>query len=172
MPFLHVFRFCIFMLWMWKWKFIYSYHEHDCLWFGWPQKTHVASSPRHAMKWLLLERKCHCLEAKPVLHCRGLKGCCPRKNPLLQNRHPRAWVKLQLTTWKKEKRFWRKDLLSDETKRYVWRSENGEVFIPKNTVHDAATIMLWCCFAPSWTWCFALSGRNNEERRLPHNSST
>ena len=93
------------------------------------------------------------------LHRNSLKGCRPRKTPLLKKNHLDARIKYAKEHINKDSSFWKRILWSDETKlelfghssqQYVYREKNAE-FQPKNTVptvkHGGGSLMFWGCFS-------------------------
>ena len=71
-----------------------------------------------------------------ALYREGLRGCRPRKTPLLQKRHLQARLKYAKDNLEKDYAYWRRVLWSDETKlelsghrdvAYVWRKEGRGV---------------------------------------------
>ncbi len=100
---------------------------------------------------------------KRALHRQGLKGCCARKKPLLQDWHKKARVRFADEHQDKDIAFWRRVFWTDETRiklfghndqRYVWRKK-GEAFHPNSIIptvkHGGDSIMLWGSFARNGT---------------------
>jgi len=100
--------------------------------------------------------------ASRALYRNGLRGCRPRKTPLLQKRHLQASLYAK-DNLEKDYAYWRRVLWSDETKlelfgyrdvAYVWRKKE-EAYNPKNIVptvkHSGGSILLWGCFSASGT---------------------
>lgn len=98
-----------------------------------------------------------------ALHRNGLRGCRPRKTPLLQKRHLKARLQYARDNLQKPAAYWKRVIWSDETKlelfghrdvAFVWRKK-GEAHNPQNTVptvkHGGGSIMLWGCFSSSGT---------------------
>ena len=96
-----------------------------------------------------------------ILHKEGLRGCKPRKSPLLTARHRKARVAFAKAHLDKDPSFWSSVLWSDETKMelfghrdvaFVWRKK-GQAFNPSNTLptvkHGGGNIMLRGCFSAS-----------------------
>lgn len=124
----------------------------------------ISSNPTKTSKAVLQELedagvKVSRTTLKRVLHKNGLRGCRPRRTPLLRPRHVKARLKYAKNHLERDETFWKSILWSDETKlelfghrdvAFVWRKKN-EAFKPQNTVptvkHGGGSIMLWGCFA-------------------------
>jgi len=82
-----------------------------------------------------------------TMRCNGLKGCRPRKTPLLTEKHVKAHLKIAKTPVNSPTSFVSMILWRDETKielfgsmdvAYVWRKK-GEAHNPKNSILTFST---------------------------------
>lgn len=93
-----------------------------------------------------------------ILHKDNLRGCHPRKAPLLRNMHLKAHLKFANEYSPNESTYWNSVLWSDETKielfshsssQYVWRKKK-DAFKAKNTIptvkHGGGSLMFWGFF--------------------------
>ena len=102
---------------------------------------YVSKDPRTTAKTLVNDLATSGIEVSKktvtrVLHGNGLRGCRPRKTPLLRKRHLQARLKYARDNFEKDKTYWKRVLWSDETElelfghrdvAYVWR-QKGEAY--------------------------------------------
>ena len=117
-------------------------------------------SPKSSAKEIKMatEVDCSLATVRRRINEAGLNGRVVRKVPLLSEKNRLKRLKFAREHLKKPLDFWKKTILSDESKfcvrgsnrkQYCWRRKNDE-FNPKNTTgtvkHDKY-VMLWGCFS-------------------------
>lgn len=127
---------------------------------------YVCNNPRTTSKEILSNLEASGIKIsrqtlQRTLHRNGLKGCRPRKTPLLTKKHLKSRLVFAKTHVDFPNSFFSKILWTDETKielfghmdvAYVWRKKD-EAHNPKNTIptvkHGGGNLMFWGSFSAS-----------------------